>query len=104
VFMACESIMIDRQSFSFLGGPPLVKMATGEEISAEDLGGAKVHTRISGGADHLCTDQTQAIAKVRELLSLTRPQTLHLHRYEPKEPQTDPSAVYEVLPASPTRG
>jgi 3-methylcrotonyl-CoA carboxylase beta subunit len=104
VFMACESIMIDRQSFSFLGGPPLVKMATGEEISAEDLGGAKVHTRISGGADHLCTDQTQAIAKVRELLSLTRPQTLHLHRYEPKEPQTDPSAVYEVLPASPHQG
>ncbi|MFU8770023.1 MAG: acyl-CoA carboxylase subunit beta, partial [Desulfotignum sp.] len=104
VFMACESIMIDRQSFSFLGGPPLVKMATGEEISAEDLGGAKVHTRISGGADHLCTDQAQAIAKVRELLSLTRPQTLHLHRYEPKEPQTDPSAVYEVLPASPHQG
>jgi 3-methylcrotonyl-CoA carboxylase beta subunit len=104
VFMACESIMIDRQSFSFLGGPPLVKMATGEEISAEDLGGAKVHTQTSGGADHLCTDQAQAIARVRELLSLTRPQTLHLHRYEPREPETGPSAVYDVLPASPHQG
>jgi len=104
VFMACESIMIDQQSFSFLGGPPLVKMATGEEISAEDLGGAKVHTQTSGGADHLCTDQDQAIAKVRELLSLTRPQTLHLHRYAPREPETGPSAVYDVLPASPHQG
>ncbi len=104
VFMACESIMIDRQSFSFLGGPPLVKMATGEEISAEDLGGAKVHTQTSGGADHLCTDQAQAIARVRELLSLTRPQTLHLHRYEPQEPETGPSAVYDVLPTSPHQG
>jgi 3-methylcrotonyl-CoA carboxylase beta subunit len=104
VFMACESIMIDKQSFSFLGGPPLVKMATGEEISAENLGGAKVHTQISGGADHLCTDQAQAIARVRELLSLTRPQALHLHRYESRPPKTDPSAVYEVLPASPHQG
>jgi len=104
VFMACESIMIDKQSFSFLGGPPLVKMATGEEISAEDLGGAKVHTQVSGGADHMCTDQGQAIARVRELLSLTRPQTLHLHRYEAKEPRTDPSAVYDVLPTSPHHG
>ncbi|MEX1298410.1 MAG: carboxyl transferase domain-containing protein [Desulfotignum sp.] len=104
VFMACESIMIDKQSFSFLGGPPLVKMATGEEISAEDLGGARVHTQISGGADHMCADQTRAIAKVRELLSLTRPQALHLHRYEVKEPKTDASAVYEVLPSSPHQG
>jgi 3-methylcrotonyl-CoA carboxylase beta subunit len=52
VFMACESVMIDKLAYSFLGGPPLVKMATGEVISAEDLGGAKVHTQISGGADH----------------------------------------------------
>ncbi|MCP4023315.1 MAG: propionyl-CoA carboxylase, partial [Desulfobacteraceae bacterium] len=66
VFMACESVMIDQQSFSFLGGPPLVKMATGEEISAENLGGAKVHTQISGGADHLCHNQEEAIGKVRD--------------------------------------
>jgi 3-methylcrotonyl-CoA carboxylase beta subunit len=104
VFMACESIMIDQQSFSFLGGPPLVKMATGEEISAENLGGAKVHTQISGGADHLCTDQTQAIGRARELLSLTRPQKCHLHTYAAKEPIVPPETLYDVLPMSPYTG
>lgn len=104
VFMACESIMIDKQSFSFLGGPPLVKMATGEEISAEDLGGAKVHTQVSGGADHLCTDQTQAIGKVRQLLSLTRPQKIHVHRYEAREPAVSPDALYDLMPISPHKG
>lgn len=104
VFMACESIMIDQQSFSFLGGPPLVKMATGEEISAENLGGAKVHTQISGGADHLCADQAQAIARVRELLSLKKPQTVHLHTYEPKESRTSLDSLYDILPQSPHQG
>ncbi|WP_300458821.1 carboxyl transferase domain-containing protein [Desulfobacula sp.] len=104
VFMACESIMIDRQSFSFLGGPPLVKMATGEEISAENLGGAKVHTQISGGADHLCADQAQAIGRARALLSLTRPQKRHLHTYESKAPLVPPGTLYDVLPISPYTG
>ena len=81
VFMACEAIMIDKLAYSFLGGPPLVKMATGEVISAEDLGGAGVHTRISGGADHFCSNQDEAIAKVREILMLEPPQKLHRHRY-----------------------
>lgn len=104
VFMACESIMIDQQSFSFLGGPPLVKMATGEEISAEDLGGAKVHTQVSGGADHLCSDQADAIAKVKELLCLTRPQKINIHTYEPKEPEPGSESIYDVLPISPHKG
>ena len=104
VFMACESVMIDQQSFSFLGGPPLVKMATGEVINAEDLGGAKVHTQVSGGADHLCTDQTHAVSRVRELLSLTAPQTLNLHRYEPKPPEMTEESLYDVLPTSPYQG
>ena len=104
VFMACESIMIDQQSFSFLGGPPLVKMATGEEISAENLGGAKVHTEISGGADHLCKDQTDAIQRARQLLSLTKPQTIHLHRYEPREPDPSSKSLYDILPVSPYIG
>ena len=104
VFMACESIMIDQQSFSFLGGPPLVKMATGEEISAEDLGGAKVHTGTSGGADHLCANQEEAISQVRKLLSLTRPQQIHLHRYDSKAPKVSPDAIYDTLPMSPHQG
>lgn len=104
VFMACQSIMIDRQSFSFLGGPPLVKMATGETITAEDLGGAVVHTEVSGGADHLCADQADAVATVRDLLSLEKPQEIHLHRYQEQEPAVPPEAIYECMPVSPHQG
>ncbi len=104
VFMACESIMINQQSFSFLGGPPLVKMALGEEISAEALGGAKTHTQISGGADHLCEDQSHAIERAREMLALSKPQTCHLHRYEERPPAVDQNSIYDLLPASPHIG
>ncbi|MBI9091420.1 MAG: propionyl-CoA carboxylase [Desulfobacterium sp.] len=100
VFMACESIMIDKQSFSFLGGPPLVKMALGEEISAEDLGGAKVHTEVSGGADHLCQDQSEAVARVRDILSLDRPQSINLHRYQEQEPVVEKDTIYDLMPTS----
>jgi 3-methylcrotonyl-CoA carboxylase beta subunit len=79
-------------------------MATGEEISAENLGGAKVHTEISGGADHLCKDQVQAITKVRELLSLTKPQKIHIHRFEAKDPTVSPETIYDTLPRSPHQG
>ena len=81
-------------SYSFLGGPPLVKMALGEDISAEDLGGARVHTQISGGADHFCGNQDEAVAKVREILALEKPQTIHSHRYveaPPLAPWQNPS-------------
>lgn len=104
VFMACQSVMIDRKAYSFLGGPPLVKMATGEVISAEDLGGAKVHTRISGGADHFCESQEQAIARVRELLCLEPPQQLHLHRYEERPPQVPVETLYDILPKAVHQG
>jgi 3-methylcrotonyl-CoA carboxylase beta subunit len=79
-------------------------MATGEEISAEDLGGAKVHTQISGGADHLCTDQAQAVERARQLLSLSEPQKIHIHRYDPEEPELPPDTIYNILPASPHKG
>jgi 3-methylcrotonyl-CoA carboxylase beta subunit len=104
VFMACESVMIDQMSYSFLGGPPLVKMATGEEISAEALGGARVHTAISGGADHFCTSQAEAIGKVRDVLSLEPPQNFHLHRYEAGEPLVETASIYENLPQSVHKG
>jgi 3-methylcrotonyl-CoA carboxylase beta subunit len=100
VFMACQSVMIDRMSYSFLGGPPLVKMATGEVISAEDLGGARVHTHVSGGADHFCQSQDDAIERVREILCLEPPQKMHLHRYEERPPLVDPDSIYDLLPAS----
>jgi len=104
VFMACEAVMIEKLAYSFLGGPPLVKMATGEVISAEDLGGANIHTRISGGADHFCTDQDEAIEKVRELLMLEPPQKLHLHRYAAVPPRVPAEALYEIMPASVHQG
>ena len=100
VFMACESVMIDKLAYSFLGGPPLVKAATGEEISAEALGGARIHTGVSGGADHLCLSQDDAVARVRDILSLEKPQALSIHRYETSEPAVPIESLYEVLPAN----
>lgn len=100
VFMACESVMIDRMSYSFLGGPPLVKMATGEVISAEDLGGARVHTHISGGADHFCKSQDEAVDRVREILSLEPVRKIHLHRYEERPPGQPPDRLYDILPVT----
>jgi 3-methylcrotonyl-CoA carboxylase beta subunit len=104
VFMACQSIMIDKMSYSFLGGPPLVKMALGEDISAEDLGGARVHTQISGGADHFCGSQDEAVEKVREILALEKPQQLHLHRYAESPPLVPVESIYENLPADVHKG
>jgi 3-methylcrotonyl-CoA carboxylase beta subunit len=104
VFMACEAVMIDKMSYSFLGGPPLVKAATGEVISAEDLGGARVHTQISGGADHLCAHQDEAIQQVREILSMEPPQKLHLHRYAEVPPRVPVDTIYENLPANVHQG
>ena len=100
VFMACQSVMINQMSYSFLGGPPLVKMATGETISAENLGGARVHTGTSGGADHFCGNQDEAINRVREILALEPPQKIHLHRYAETPPQVPADSLYDILPAA----
>ena len=75
-------------------------MATGEEITAEDLGGARVHTQISGGADHFCADQGAAISRVREILSLEKPQKLQIHRYAESPSPRGPEALYDLLPAN----
>lgn len=104
VFMACQSVMIDKLAYSFLGGPPLVKMATGEVISAEDLGGADIHTRISGGADHFCANQEQAVDRVREILSLDPPQEHHFHRTAEIPPRSEQKTIYEILPANLYKG
>ncbi len=100
VFMACQAVMIDKLAYSFLGGPPLVKAATGEEISAEDLGGAKVHTQVSGGADHFCKDQAEAVGRVRDILSMEPPQPLAIHRFEEKPPLKPATEIYDNLPSN----
>jgi acetyl-CoA carboxylase carboxyltransferase component len=98
--MADETIIVKGNGTIFLAGPPLVKAATGEEVSAEDLGGADVHTRLSGVADHYADDETQALARVRESIShLNRSKISSTVQQEPEEPAYDPQELYGVVPA-----
>jgi 3-methylcrotonyl-CoA carboxylase beta subunit len=76
--MSDESIIVREQGTIFLGGPPLVKAATGEQVSAEDLGGGDVHTRLSGVADHLAINDHHALQLARKIVS-------HLNRQKPKQ-------------------
>jgi len=104
VYLACESIMIDQMSYAFLGGPPMVKSAIGEEVDMEDLGGARVHTRISGGADHFVRSQEEGVEKLRELLSYDQAQKLYIERRKPHDPSESIEHLYEVLPKDAYRG
>ena len=97
--MCDESIIVKNQGTIFLGGPPLVKAATGEEVSAEDLGGADVHTRISGVADHLAENDAHAIAIARRIVSrLNWKKSLPVSVAEPVEPAYPTSELYGVIP------
>ncbi len=104
VYLACESIMIDGMSYSFLGGPPMVKSAIGETVSMEDLGGARVHTQISGGADHFVKSQDEGVEKLRELLAFDPKQTLYIDRRKPAEPKAPADHIYHVLPKETSKG
>lgn len=98
--MADETIIVQGNGTIFLAGPPLVKAATGEEVSAEELGGADVHTRLSGVADHFASNEQQALDKVREIVSyLNRQQRMSVLLQEPEEPVYDPEELYGVIPA-----
>src|SRR3546814_8015442 len=93
--MADESIIVKEQGTIFLAGPPLVKAATGEVVSAEDLGGAEVHTRTSGVADHYAENDTHALAIARRIVaSLNRPKSTVLELRAPQEPHYDPAELY----------
>lgn len=86
--MSDETIIVRRQGTIFLGGPPLVKAATGEVVSAEDLGGADVHARQSGVADHYATDDVHALAIVRRIVgTLNTRKTIDLDLADPVEPK-----------------
>ncbi len=98
--MADESIIVKDNGTIFLAGPPLVKAATGEEVSAEALGGADVHTRISGVSDHFADTEPEALARVREIIGhLNREKPRRLRFLEPAEPAYDPEELYGVIPA-----
>jgi len=97
--MSDETIIVRNQGTIFLGGPPLVKAATGEEVTAEDLGGAEVHTSISGVADHMAENDTHAIQICRNIFENLKPvfrQELALR--QPVEPLYDPTELYGIAP------
>jgi len=97
--MADEAIIVRNQGTIFLGGPPLVKAATGEEVSAEELGGAEVHARVSGVADHEARDDRHALALARAIVAnLNRPKRVALETREPVAPLLDSSELYGIVP------
>jgi len=97
--MSDETIIVRRQGTIFLGGPPLVRAATGEIVSAEDLGGADVHARLSGVADHYATDDTHALAIVRRIVgTLNGTKTPELALAEPAEPLHPASDLDAIVP------
>jgi len=97
--MSDETVIVREQGTIFLGGPPLVKAATGEVVSAEDLGGADVHTRTSGVADHFAENDHHALHICRSIvanLNWRKPATLELAT--PEEPLYDPAEIYGAVP------
>src|SRR5688500_14848292 len=98
--MSDETIIVKGTGTIFLGGPPLVKAATGEEVTAQDLGGAEVHTQLSGVADYLANDDDHAIQQLRTIVS-TLNVTKHLpaDRATPENPAYDPAELYGIVSA-----
>ena len=98
--MADESIIVKEQGTIFLGGPPLVKAATGETVTAEDLGGADVHTRVSGVADHYALDDHHALAIARRIVAnLNRSKASGPELAEPRLPRYPAEELYGVINA-----
>src|ERR1700742_4396025 len=98
--MSDESVIVREQGTIFLGGPPLVKAATGEVVTAEELGGGELHTKVSGVAEHLAADDREALAIVRSIVA-----TLPDRRPEPwprlpvEAPAVDPETLTGAVPA-----
>lgn len=98
VYLATESIMIEKQAYAFLAGPPMVKSAIGETVSMEDLGGAYVHTQHSGGCDHFVRNQVEGIQKLRDIIEFEPSQSLYTDRRETREPKFDFKEMMRVSP------
>ena len=103
--MSDETVIVKGTGTIFLGGPPLVKAATGEEVSAEDLGGGELHTTTSGVADHLALDDEHALALGRSIVRNLnrRSPALPWDRAKPEPPAVDPSGLYGAISADPRR-
>ncbi|HKR92913.1 carboxyl transferase domain-containing protein [Novosphingobium sp.] len=97
--MSDETVIVKEQGTIFLAGPPLVQAATGEVISAEDLGGGDLHSRKSGVTDHLADNDEHALSIVRDIVSHIGPAHQHgLPMQEPRPPKYDPEELYSVIP------
>lgn len=97
--MSDESIIVQNQGTIFLGGPPLVKAATGEVVSAEDLGGGDLHSRTSGVTDHLASNDAHALALARSVVSnLNRKKPMDVVTQAPEDPLYDPEEIYGIIP------
>jgi 3-methylcrotonyl-CoA carboxylase beta subunit len=98
--MSDEAVIVRNQGTIFLGGPPLVKAATGEVVSAEDLGGGDLHSRVSGVTDHLAEDDADALRIVRDIVKTLAPRLPRpWDTATAEEPVTDPAELYGVVPA-----
>jgi 3-methylcrotonyl-CoA carboxylase beta subunit len=99
--MADESVIVADQGTIFLGGPPLVKAATGEVVSAEELGGGMMHSSVSGVTDHLADDDRHAAAIVRQIVATLPPPAEPPWQVQPaREPVVDPATLHSVIPAN----
>ncbi len=98
--MSDETVIVRGEGTIFLGGPPLVRAATGEVVSAEELGGGEVHARQSGVVDHLADNDAHALEVVRSMVATLGPaSSAHDNdRADPEDPAEDPSELYDVVP------
>jgi 3-methylcrotonyl-CoA carboxylase beta subunit len=98
--MSDEAVIVANQGTIFLGGPPLVRAATGEVVTAEELGGGELHARTSGVTDHLAADDRQALAMVRAIVTTLAPgATVPWPQIPTEDPVVDPRQLYGVVPA-----
>ena len=103
--MCDESVIVREQGTIFLGGPPLVKAATGETVSAENLGGADVHSRQSGITDHYASDDQHALSIVREIVrNLNRTKSTSVRLQKPDDPLYDANEIYGIVPTDLRQG
>jgi 3-methylcrotonyl-CoA carboxylase beta subunit len=102
--MSDEAIIVRNQGTIFLGGPPLVKAATGEVVTAEELGGADVHSRVSGVTDHYAMDDSHALALARRAVAnLNRSKHVSLQSLDPEEPRYEAAELHGIVPADPRK-
>ena len=99
--MSDETVMVRNQATIFIGGPPLVKAATGEDVTEEELGGADVHNKISGVSDHLAENDDHALDIVRNIVENFQHKVKYdIGQIEPEEPYYDPKELYGLMPKS----